>query len=512
MTDTGDHAFGLSAVGLDDRMRLFGFITSPERHDYLWVLRAIDLARANYQVVLSTEAVAQALDALAERGGDCPRSGEVDLAARLDALDDWGVLDRTQDAARAATLAEYRRRHSVYQFTEAGHRAFTAVESVLGAKMEETSLSRTVFADLLEDLKELASANRGGDGETVLRRFRRIDASLNDVTEQAARFYAMLGDLTRTTEVDAAIFQTHKDALISHLRDFHGELQRYSPLLREAAAAVEETGVDRLVETAAEHDDRPFATLTDRLADWRRRWEGVKAWLAPPSAELGSEVDRLSHATFNAISDITGMVRQLADARRGGVSRESQLRHLAAWFVNAPSMEAAHALFDVVFDLGGPLHVNRPYEEPEIHATSASWWDTDAVELSKTLLEKGRRTGGRDTRGAKVRRDEGTRLRLHERQIEDVRKDRESALSMADQARDGFAGAVLDERQLGLLLDLIDRAVSERRGPLRHTVSAVSNGIRLSLTPADGDTVVSSKSGTLRLAGLALAVERVKSR
>lgn len=511
MTDSPTYAFGLDAVGLDDRMRLFSFITVPERHDYLWVLRAIDRARSNYQVVLSTEAVAQALDELAERRGDCPGSGEVDLSARLDALDDWGVLDRTQDAARAATIAEYRRRHSVYQFTEAGHRAFTAVESVLGAKMEETSLSRTVFRDLLEDLEQLAAASRGGDGDTVLRRFRRIDSSLNEVAEQAARFYAMIGDLTRTTEVDAAIFQAHKDALISHLRDFHNELQRYSPLLHEAATALEETGIERLVGTAAEHDDRPFGSFADRLADWRRRWEGVKAWLAPPSTELGSEVDRLSHATFNAISDITGMVRQLADARRGGVSRESQLRHLAAWFVNAPTMDAAHAIFDAVFDLSGPLHVNRPYEEPEVHSTSASWWDTDAIELSKTLLEKGRAAGGRDTRGAKVKRDEAARRRLHERQMEQVRGDREASLAMADQARDGFGGIVLDERQLSLLLRLLDKAVAERRGPLRHTVSAVSNGVRLSVAPADGDTVVAAKGGTLRLAGLSLAVERVKT-
>src|SRR5690606_12007953 len=151
---------------------------------------------------------------------------------------------------------------------------------------------RTVFRDLLEDLEQLAAASRGGDGDTVLRRFRRIDSSLNEVAEQAARFYAMIGDLTRTTEVDAAIFQAHKDALISHLRDFHNELQRYSPLLHEAATAVEETGIERLVGTAAEHDDRPFGSFADRLADWRRRWEGVKAWLAPPSTEL--EIGRAS--------------------------------------------------------------------------------------------------------------------------------------------------------------------------------------------------------------------------
>ncbi|HEX2145978.1 MAG TPA: DUF2397 family protein [Glycomyces sp.] len=225
MTDSPTCAFGLDAVGLDDRMRLFSFITAPARHDYPWVLRAIDRARAN------RSAVDRSRDAGARRSRRTrrrlPRGDEVDLAARLDALDDWGVLDRTQDAARAATIAEYRRRHSVYQFTEAGHRAFSAVESVLGATMAEHSLSKTVFKSLLRNLEQLVTANRGGDGDTVLERFNDIDRSLNGIAEQAARFYAMLGDLARTTEVNAANFQTHKDALISHLRDFHNELQRF---------------------------------------------------------------------------------------------------------------------------------------------------------------------------------------------------------------------------------------------------------------------------------------------
>jgi hypothetical protein len=96
--------------------------------------------------------------------------------------------------------------------------------------------------------------------------------------------------------------------------------------------------------------------------------------------------------------------------------------------------------------------------------------------------------------------------------MEQVRGDRESALAIADEAGAGFEGTVLDERQLGMLLRLVDKAVSERRGPLRHTVSAASHGIRLSISPAEGDTVVAAKSGTLRLAGLSLKVERVKTR
>ena len=60
----------------------------------------------------------------------------------------------------------------------------------------------------------------------------------------------MLGDLSRTNDVRPEVFLAHKDALLVHLRDFHDELQRYSPRLREAVVAVEATGLDRLIEAA----------------------------------------------------------------------------------------------------------------------------------------------------------------------------------------------------------------------------------------------------------------------
>jgi hypothetical protein len=49
---------------------------------------------------------------------------------------------------------------------------------------------------------------------------------------------------------------------------------------------------------------------------------------------------------------VLALLRRVTEARRGGVSRESQLRHLAAWFTGAPSDEPVHVLFAVMFDLG----------------------------------------------------------------------------------------------------------------------------------------------------------------
>src|SRR5260370_5861152 len=80
------------------------------------------------------------------------------------------MLHRLEDASRAGSLARYRTRQSVYQFSELGYRAFAAVEDVLAARIRDANLSRLVFSDILDDLKSLATAGRGPDDEQAYRR------------------------------------------------------------------------------------------------------------------------------------------------------------------------------------------------------------------------------------------------------------------------------------------------------------------------------------------------------
>lgn len=495
--------FGLDVFGIDDRMRLFSYVTADNRLAYLWVLRAFDTARASYHVLLHTSEVGAALATLHLAHPDCPDPAELELPRLLDALVDWGVLDRSQDGTRATTLAEYRNRHSVYQFTEAGYRAHRAVEGVLSATMDDTTLSRLVFADLLADLTALAGANAAGDAEEVYRKLNRLDRALADVAERAARFYHMLGDLGRTNDASPETFLTHKDALLAHLKEFHDELQRYTPRLREAVHAVVETGVDRLVEHAAEADERIFRTPAERVGDWRRRWEGLRGWLAPPGPEVPSESDRLADATISAIGDLLALLRRVTEARRGGVSRESQLRHLAAWFVAVPSQDAAHALFDAGFGFGAPRHVNVAHDDPEAIPTRHSWWDAPAVELSRTLVEAGRMPGQGNGRPARLDRAERRRDQLRADQLAQERRLAEAAGRLAAGQRP------LDGAQTAVLLRMLDLALAARvaGGPGVPLVSA-AYGVRLTLTPdRDGFTTVPTTTGALHLDGFLLAVE-----
>jgi uncharacterized protein (TIGR02677 family) len=501
-------AFGLDVFGLDDRMRLFGYVTADNRLAYLWILRAFDAARANYHVLLHTSEVTAALAGLHDEQADCPDPADLELPRLLDALVEWGVLDRSQDGTRATTLAEYRNRHSVYQFTEAGYRAHRAVESVLSASMDDSTLSRLVFADLLADLGALAQANAGGDVEEVYRKLSRLDRALSDVAERAARFYHMLGDLSRTNDVRAETFLAHKDALLTHLRDFHDELQRYTPRLREAVYAVEETGLDRMIEAAAEADERIFRTPAERLDDWRRRWTGLRSWLAPPGVDQPSEADRLADATISAIGDVLALLRRVTESRRGGVSRESQLRHLAAWFTAVGTQDAAHALYDATFGLGAPRHVAVAHVDPEAIPTRQSWWDAPAVELSRTLVEAGRQPGQGNGRPARLERDTSARAALRARQLTQERAFAAAADGLVEAQAEDYP---LDDAQAAVLLRLLDLALAARVPTARPaSITASAHGVRLTLTPTPGRfTAVPTAGGTLYLDGFALRVEPV---
>ncbi|MEV6040736.1 TIGR02677 family protein [Nonomuraea sp. NPDC052116] len=493
-------AFGIDAFTLDDRMRLFHFAAAEKRHEYLWVLRAFDRGRANYQVLLHASQARELLQALREEHPSCPAIE--DVQPLLDSLADWRLLDRSYDGTRAANLAEYRNRHYVYQFTQAGYRAYHAVEDVLGAGLEDAQLSRLVFPDILADLKALAEANRTGDGDEIYRKLGRLDGVLSDMAMRAARFYLMLGDLARTNDTSPEVFLAHKDGLLTHMREFTAELARYQPLLAAAVQKVAATGVERLIALAAGADERLFRTPAEREEDWRQRWSGLTHWFADGTA---SEAERLQGATITAIAGVLALLRRVTEARRGGVSRESQLRHLAQWFVSCPSDDDAHALFQVTFDLGSPRHVAVPYDEPELIPSRLSWWDAEPVRVARTLVQSGRTPGLHGV--GRIERNHAQRQRLRAEQLKAQAQRRSAAGALAG---DGVYDRVLDEPETQALLGLLDLALSARVPASRSvTASGSAHGVRLTLRPCEGSTTVATIRGRLHLDGLRLEVSSI---
>jgi hypothetical protein len=137
-------SYDLDALAVSDRFRLFNFTRRDDYVAYLWVLRAMDRLRGMHVAQSHTDDVAEVLAELAATH-DSVAEDVGNLRNRLDYLSDDGVLHRLEDASRAGSLARYRNRQSVYQFSELGHRAYMAVEGVLAARVQDANMSRLVF-------------------------------------------------------------------------------------------------------------------------------------------------------------------------------------------------------------------------------------------------------------------------------------------------------------------------------------------------------------------------------
>jgi uncharacterized protein (TIGR02677 family) len=526
--ETAHASLDLDALAVSDRFLLFNFTRRDDHLAYLWVLRALERLRAVHHVQANPEDVAQALAELAGAHHDVPAFDDLTaLRARLDALASDGIVHRLEDAARAGSLVRYRNRQSVYQFSELGYRAYSAVEDVLRARVRDANLSRLVFSDILEDLRALETATRARDGDQVHRRLSRLDTVLDDMSRRAAQFHLTLGEIMRSTDTSPQTFMRYKNALLTHMTDFMAELDRYLPRLAAAITAIDAAdaipsqaaaghsapGDGVMLTLAARADDRPFLSAADKRDDWRRRWAALRAWFANPETATGTEAgteavhpgesraEGLRTATRAAVSAVIALLRQVTEAQRGGVNRSSQLRHLAEWVFAAPDEPAAHALMTAAFNLRTARHLGGAHEDADQISSRATWWDAPGVDISVTLFKRGKPP----TPGVPqpARNNPAVKAALARRQAEQRAAERSAARSLLD---NGAHHRVLDEAETRVLLRLLTLATEARTIVAGRLTSAAGGNdvLTMRLVPSDRGGTVLTQHGALHLPGFAL--------
>ena len=508
------NSLDLDALAVSDRFRLFNFTRRDDHVAYLWVLRALDRLRGVHQVQAHPDDVAAALAELAAVHEEVPLL-DGGLREKLDALAEDGVVHRLEDASRAGSLARYRNRQSVYQFSELGYRAFAAVEDVLSARIRDANLSRLVFSDILEDLRALAAATKAQDQEQVYRRLARLDTVLDDMSRRAAEFHLTLGEIIRVTDTSPDTFMRYKNALLTHMTEFMAELDRYLPRLAAAVTEAEAAGEDPdvMLRLAAEADERPFLSRDELLDDWRRRWAALRAWFAADNAGTADHTDHtdqqsraegLRTATRAAVSAVIALLRQVTEAQRGGVNRSSQLRHLAEWVFNTPDEGAAHALMSAAFNISSARHLGGAHDDAEQISSRSAWWDAPGVEISVTLFRRGKAP----TPGVPqpVRANPAIKAELRRRQAAERQAGREAAQRLL---RSGAHERVLDDAELKVLLRLLTLA-TEARTVVAGRLATASGGndvLTMRLIPTHAGSSVRTKNGVLHLPGFELQVE-----
>jgi uncharacterized protein (TIGR02677 family) len=311
-----------------------------------------------------------------------------------------------------------------------------------------------------------------------------------------------MGELRREHEVAPERFLAYKHLLIDYLQQFLDEVIRHRLAIAGRFRDVEERGIKRVVELAAEGDDSAgLFNDVDLETRWRERWEGLVAWFRPDRGRP-SGVEELSGATTSAIRDLMALLRRLTESATRPITRASELRHLARWFLRCDTDEA-HRLFDASFGLAGPLHLAAAMADPHAEPGGSSWWDAHPVEVPVTLRRFGRRSPAPPPRPA----DDFSGVK------EALATEHGHRLAARSEAAAGLGSRPIEDRRLrrgefALLLELLDRGLHRRPLDGGFKVDVEAEGIRMTLASADMTTRVDGPGGVLTIDGLALEVHR----
>jgi uncharacterized protein (TIGR02677 family) len=459
------------------------------------ILSVLVAAKDRYQVQVRTEDIARDL---VGNGIDTST-----LTSSLEQLRDWGSVTWTQDTSRVARLEDFHRRRELWQLTAAGHAAHESVLRVLGAAEQAGSLQRALFRDIRENLDALAGAVEAGDATAVYLRLRDLDGALRDLAANARDFHSTMAELRREHELGPERFLAYKHLLIDYLQEFLEDLLRYRVHIAAQLEAVEQHGIERLLELAAAGDDSAGLFADQDLAvRWRHRWAGLASWFRIDKERQTTGADELAAATTTAIRDLMAFLRKLTESATRPITRASELLHLARWFARSDTNDA-HRLFDAAFGLAAPHHLGQEEDDPDRTPVASSWWDAAPVEVPVMLREYGRRAPAPPPAPALDYRATKVRLAAEHRRRRAARVDAAGRLTARP-----IEGRVLTPGEFALLLELLDRGLHQRPLDCEFKVEVEGKGVRLIIATADDSTHITVDGGTLTVPGVELEVHR----
>lgn len=500
--------------GLDDRtetesqqrnrLDVFSYVIEKNAPIYRAIVGIFADAKARYRIQLRVEEVARELRARAVIIGD-----EVDLIRHLDALHDWGNLKRTQDTREAATLAEFYRRHSLYQFTPEGeeaHRGVLAVERVFetsGGRLSSVMLP--AIAERLAALRAEMDAEQP-DAARLYTLLRELHGFSTELAENARRFMNDLADSLERLALTDEAFLAYKRAVLVYLQGFVAELNRYQPQIVAAIEEIDGLGADRVMVLAATADEAPAPDGTRRgpVRELRDRWEALRAWFCGTPHQR-PEVEHLRKATRDAIGRILRVLDRLNEKRFLRINRAADLLCLARWFAAASTAVERDALFTAAFGLHSARHFSISCPDEGVDR-GRSWWSAEPAAVAPRLRESGRRSNpGRP--GAVA--DYGERKRAALAEIRELEERNARAMQR-------FVGCTLRLSEMGrlpraeldALLALLDAAL---RSPVqadgrRRATALGQYGVTIT-PPSDGArAVIETDHGRFDIPDFALEV------
>jgi uncharacterized protein (TIGR02677 family) len=371
---------------------LFRFTTTDLQDLHLAVMTAFEQAA----VLAPSLGLDQIRSALRRVGWDDPISDEV-LQRALASLAGWQLLEVTQDhAARYATPEEFERKNLQWSLTERGEAAVSGVLRAVDALRHAVGLQAAVLdavGDSLSDLADLMGHPTSPDSNARIHIvLAQVEAHLAALVTSVRQFNGHLQRLLREDGTDDALFSDVKRRTVAYLEDYVSGVDRPQRRLVSGIERVESFGLATVFDRAlAGANLAPVAGADPGpawLAERGRRWDALRAWFSPESADTPL-INGLLDVARTAIIELLRVLDRRWDSRRRSASIANDFRALAGWFAEAAGDEDAHLLFQAAFGLWPARHAHIPAPDDEASRPGATWCATAAAEVAPALRTTG---------------------------------------------------------------------------------------------------------------------------
>lgn len=487
--------------------RTFNHLAAPKMDLYRSILRVFGQAKEHFEISLRPAEVVERLAA-----GSVIIINAEELSQALEQLHEWGNLDASQDNSEVQTVEEFKRPRFLYQFTAAGEATEQALATFDQLFLRPGELQTTALRsiqDTLDELQRLLNVDEL-DGAKAVRALRELTDRFHQLVTRAQSFMRTVQRSIDAPSSELDLFLQHKEALLSYVERFVGELVMATFRVSTSLRRIEASGVERALSFAADTELADALQPNEHqraaaLDEWHLRWQGLRRWFlgeldAPSQAEI------LRGRARAAIPALLETVRRLNDQRASRTDRATDFISLARWFGACPTNEDLHRLWRAAFGLTPARHLRVNEEtltawEAEDANSRMSWKEAPPYYLTPRLRMLGHATPRGPVRAVIDR--SADRARLTELAAEEEEFANAARRTLATgQPRRLSELPVLTERELGLLLDLLGEANASVAKPgesLRATSEDGTLMIELE-TPVAGTplAVLETEIGTLR--------------
>lgn len=470
---------------------LFRHVSADRHALYRAIMDVFAAAKRQFRLHLRPDEVLFELQYAESEGPDLET-----VQHALSQLCDWGNLHSQPDTSRVSSLEDFYRARFLYRLSAEGEAVEAAMATFAEALARRAELQSVALEDILSRLHALRALSgvEPLDASKVHEALRDLIGVFISLADNAQAFIQGIARSIELQRADADTLMAYKRRLIDYLERFIGDLVLRSSTIASALFDLD-ARLEALLATAARREARDAApdaesseAVFDRkLATWRERWEGLRAWFTSDRQGRPAQAELLRQRARSAIPQLLSAISLLNERRSGKSDRSADYQVLARWFAECESDADTHRLYRAAFALSPARHLSLLCPDDGVTATTP-WADAPPLAIHPKLRER----GSLAPRGAPPK----VRDRSRERALLAAQLAEEQA--WVDAARAKLARGAplrlselgpLDRHEFKLLLGLIGEALGAQRSPDSPVERQSNDGsLRIRLEPLEPES------------------------